>query len=69
MLVGSLKKDQNVLAKNVEELKRAIEDAVVKVKVRHQRSEPRGRRYEDSFVSFIIDRLRLTTFSLIRIDT
>lgn len=31
-LVGSLKKDQNVLAKNVEELKRAIDDAVIKVK-------------------------------------
>lgn len=34
LLVGSLKKDQNVLAKNVEELKRAIDDAVIKVKVR-----------------------------------
>lgn len=31
-LVGSLKKDQNVLAKNVEGLKRAIDDAVIKVK-------------------------------------
>ena len=38
MLVGSLKKDQNVLAKNVEGLKRAIDDAVFKVKVRHRRS-------------------------------
>ena len=51
MLVGSLKKDQNVLAKNVEGLKRAIDDAVFKVKVRHRRSGPCGKRYEDSFVS------------------
>lgn len=33
VLVGSLKKDQNVLAKNVEGLRRAIDDAVIKVKV------------------------------------
>ena len=33
MLVGSLKKDQNVLAKNVEGLRKAIDDAVIKVKV------------------------------------
>ena len=32
-LVGSLKKDQSVLAKNVEGLKQAIDDAVIKVKV------------------------------------
>ena len=31
--MGSLKKDQSVLAKNVEELKQAIDDAVIKVKV------------------------------------
>lgn len=31
-LVGSLKKDQSVLAKNVEGLKQAIDDAVIKVK-------------------------------------
>lgn len=33
VLVGSLKKDQNMLAKNVEGLKKVIDDAVVKVKV------------------------------------
>lgn len=33
VLVGSLKKDQNMLAKNVEGLRRAIDDAVIKVKV------------------------------------
>ena len=49
--MGSLKKDQNVLAKSIEGLKRAIDDAVLKVKVRHQRSVPFGKLYKDSFVS------------------
>ena len=43
MLVGSLKKDQNVLAKNVEGLKRAIDDAVIRVKVQHQQNGPFGK--------------------------
>lgn len=40
MLVGSLKKDHNVLAKNVEGLTKSINDAVVKVKVCHWQSGP-----------------------------
>lgn len=34
-LVGSLKKDQNILAKDVEGLGKAIDDAIAKVKVKH----------------------------------
>ena len=52
MLVGSLKKDQEVLTKNVEGLRKAIDDAVVKVKVQHHQSWPFGWLFCVLFIRF-----------------
>lgn len=52
MLVGSLKKDQEVLTKNVEGLTKAIDDAVIKVKVQHHQSWSFGRLFCLLFIRF-----------------